>query len=142
MYCKHMIFLTLETQAIKIIDMKFFKDDFAKQNCAAAQRTMVLFFTRGNSSYLSMVHEVEKTSHVVFVHIAQDDDGMLTGVALQERKTQDVETRQFFFGGEGFLLHHINTDNTCTPCTSVVAIRPRIEQGTCDYLAADSYDIH
>ncbi len=86
---------------IKIIDKKFFKDDFAKQNCAAAQRTrMVLCFYAGNASYLSMVHEVEKTSHVVFVHIAQDDYGMLAGVALQG-KHNFVETRQFWGGGGG-----------------------------------------
>ncbi len=48
-----------------------------------------------------MVHEVEKTSHVVFVHIAQDDDRMLAGVALQANHNF-VETIQFFLGGGGF----------------------------------------
>ena len=53
-----------------------------------------------------MVHEVEKTSHVVFVHIAQDDNGMLAGVALQA-KHNFVETIQFFWAAGGsFTLYN------------------------------------
>jgi hypothetical protein len=35
MCCKHMRFLTLEAQSYRC---RKFKDDFAKQNCAATQR--------------------------------------------------------------------------------------------------------
>jgi hypothetical protein len=88
-----MRFLTIEAQSYRC---RKFKDDFAKQNCASAQRTDR--FYAGKSSHLSMVHEVEKTSHVVFVHIAQDNDGMLAGVALQE-KHKILRKDNFFFGG-------------------------------------------
>ncbi len=142
-----MRFLTLEAQSYRC---RKFKDDFAKQNCAATQRTESSLFYAGNSSYLSMVHEVEKASHVVFVHIAQDDDGMLAGVALQG-KHKMLRQDNFFWPAGGSIT--LNNDDTlrweCKICmnnlsvilTSLFHIRPRIEQGTYDFRAADSYHI-
>ena len=52
-----------------------------------------------------MVHEVEETAHIVFVHIPQDDDGVLTGIALEKTegehiiinfKTKIASTSSFF----------------------------------------------
>ena len=37
---------------------------------------------------LAVVHVLEEVAHVLFVDLAQDDDGMLAGIALKTKKKQ------------------------------------------------------